>query len=278
MKPPPFEYHAPESIEEALSLLAGVDGARVLAGGQSLLQLMKFRRAKPSTIVDINGVGELDAIEQRDGELRIGALVRQQRLLEDELVARSWQLLREATRFVGYAETRRRGTVGGSLAFAAPWAELCAATVALDATIDARSANHGSRSIPARSFFRGPYETALEAGELITGVRFPARSRRSGASFHEVSARYRDYAQAAAAAVVDLDDAGECASAAVVLVGVARTPWLVDVTAMVPSLDGIGDGFEPEDDVEASAEYRRRVAPVLARRAVQEAFERARAA
>ncbi len=250
MKPPPFEYHAPESVEEALSLLAGVDGARVLAGGQSLLQLMKFRRAKPSTLVDINGVAELDAIEQRDGELRVGALVRQQRLLEDELVARSWPLLREATRFVGYAETRRRGTVGGSLAFAAPWAELCAATVALDAAIDVRS-SRGSRSIPARSFFRGPYETALEPDELITAVRFQGRPRHSGASFHEVSARYRDYAQAAAAAVVDLDDAGKCASAVVVLVGVARAPWLVDVTAMFPSLDGIGDGFEPEDDVEA---------------------------
>jgi carbon-monoxide dehydrogenase medium subunit len=280
VKPPPFEYHAPGSVEEALSLLAGVDGARVLAGGQSLLQLMKFRRAKPRALVDINDVGGLDGIEQRDGELYVGALVRQQRLLEDGLVERSWPLLREAARFVGYAETRRRGTVGGSLAFAAPWAELSAAAVALDAAIDARSIR-GLRSIPARSFFRGPGETALEGDELITGVRFPVRPRRSGASFHEVSARYRDYAQAAAAALVDLDDAGECTSAEVVLLGVARTPRRVDVTQMVmedPSLEGLRDVLEPDDDVEASAEYRRRVAPILARRALSEALGSARTA
>jgi CO/xanthine dehydrogenase FAD-binding subunit len=112
-------------------------------------------------------------------------------------------------------------------------------------------------------------------------VRFPVRPRRSGASFHEVSARYRDYAQAAAAALVDLDDAGECTSAQVVLLGVARTPRRVDVTQMVaedPSLEGLRDVLEPEDDVEASAEYRHRVAPILARRALSEAFESARTA
>ena len=117
MKPAPFEYHAPKTVEEAVELLAGGDGARVLAGGQSLVQLMKFRVDKPS------------------------ALVRQQTLLEDQLIADCCPLLREAARFVGYQETRRRGTVAGSLAFAAPWAELTAAAVALDASLDVRSAS-----------------------------------------------------------------------------------------------------------------------------------------
>ena len=196
----------------------------MLAGGQSLVQLMKLRVAKPSALVDVNGVAGLDALEERDGELHVGALVRQQRLLESELVARGWPLLREAARFVGYKETRRRGTVGGSLAFAAPWAELTAAAVALDASIDVRSAR-GERTIAAREFFHGPNRTALEPDELITRARFPAPAARSGAAFHEVSARYRDYAQVAAGAVVTVDDAGACTAAELVLLRVADTPF-----------------------------------------------------
>jgi carbon-monoxide dehydrogenase medium subunit len=275
VKPPPFEYHAPETVEEALERLAAGNGAVALAGGQSLVQLMKFRRVKPSALVDLNGVAGLDVLEERDGELHVGALVRQQRLLEHELVSASWPLLREAARFVGYAETRRRGTVGGSLAFAAPWAELTAAAVALDAAIDVRS-RAGERSIPARSFFRRPNFTALEPGELIVRVRFPATPAGAGSSFHEVSARYRDYAQVAAAAVVSVDGTAE-----LVLLRVADTPYRLDASAAVEddaALDELLGGLEPADDVEVSAAYRRRVAPVLARRALREAAERAGAA
>jgi carbon-monoxide dehydrogenase medium subunit len=273
VKPPPFEYHAPETVERTLELLARGDGARVLAGGQSLVQLMKFRVARPSVLVDVNGVPGLDAIEERDGELHVGALVRQQQLLEDELVARDWPLLREATQYVGYRATRHRGTIGGSLAFAAPWAELTAAAVALDAAIDVRSAR-GERTIRARSFFRGPNETALEADELLTRVRFPAPAARSGAAFHEVSARYRDYAQVAAAAVVSLDGTAE-----LVLLRMADTPHRIDAAAAledVSAVDHLLAPLEPADDIEVSAAYRRRVAPVLARRALEEATERAR--
>ena len=273
MKPPPFEYHAPATLDEALQLLAGGNGTYALAGGQSLVQQMKFRQVKPSALVDLNGVSGLDVLEEREGELRVGALVRQQRLLEDELVAERWPLLREAARFVGYKETRRRGTVGGSLAFAAPWAELTAAAVALDAQIDVQSLN-GERTIPARSFFRGPNATALEPGELIVRVRFPAPPARSGAAFHEVSARYRDYCQVAAAAVISLEGSAE-----LVLLCVAETPYRVDASAALEdegALEGLLAAIEPEDDIEVSALYRRRVAPVLARRALREAAERAR--
>ena len=182
MKPAPFAYHAPATVEEAVELLAGGKATQALAGGQSLVQLMKFRRAKPDALVDVNGVAGLDALEERDGELHVGALVRQQRLLEDDLVAERCPLLREAAAYVGYKETRRRGTVGGSLAYAAPWAELSAVAVVLDAAVDVRSAG-GERTIEARSFFRGPHETALEAGELIsasaTRSRPPAPGRPS---------------------------------------------------------------------------------------------------
>jgi aerobic carbon-monoxide dehydrogenase medium subunit len=273
VKPAPFEYHAPATVEGALELLANGNGTYVLAGGQSLVQLMKFRQVKPTALVDLNGVAGLDVLEERDGELHVGALVRQQRLLEDELVAEGWPLLREAVRFVGYKETRRRGTVGGSIAFAAPWAELTAAAVALDAQIDVRSLN-AERTIPARSFFRGPHASVLEPGELIVRVRFPAPPARSGAAFHEVSARYRDYAQLAAAAVVSLDGTAE-----LVLLRVAETPYLLDASSALDDAGALKQllaSIEPMDDVEVSAAHRRRVAPVLARRALDEAAERAR--
>jgi len=273
VKPAPFGYHAPATVGEALALLAEGNGTYALAGGQSLVQLMKFRQVKPTTLVDLNGVAGLDVLEERDGELHVGALVRQQRLLEDELVAERWTLLREAARFVGYKETRRRGTVGGSIAFAAPWAELTAAAVALDAQIDVRSLNT-ERTIPARSFFRGPHATLLEPGELIVRVRFPAPPARSGAAFHEISARYRDYAQLAAAAVVSLDGTAE-----LVLLRVAETPYHVDASSALEdegALKQLLASIEPMDDVEVSAAHRRRVAPVLARRALDEAAERAR--
>jgi aerobic carbon-monoxide dehydrogenase medium subunit len=273
VKPASFEYHAPATIEEALQLLSGGNGTYALAGGQSLVQLMKFRQVKPTALVDLNGISGLGVLEESEGELHVGALVRQQRLLEDELVADRWPLLREAARFVGYKETRRRGTVGGSLAFAAPWAELTAAVVTLDAAIDVRSLD-GERTIPARSFFRGPNDTALEPGELIVRVRFPAPLERSGAAFHEVSDRYRDYCQLAAAAVVSLDGTAE-----LVLLRVAQTPYHVDASGVLGddgALEGLLAGIEPEDDIEVSAAHRRRVAPVLARRALRDAAENAR--
>jgi carbon-monoxide dehydrogenase medium subunit len=286
MKSAPFDYHAPTSIDEAVGLLEPGGDVRVLAGGQSLMALMKMRRVKPRALVDINRVAGLDAIEERDGELVVGALVRQQTLLDDPLVARSWPLIREALQFVGYRATRHRGTVGGSLAFAAAWAELTAVTVALDATIEARS-QRGGRSIAAREFFRGPNETALAEDELITAVRFPAAQERSGSAFHEVSARYRDYAQVGAAAVVALEAGGACKSATLALLRVAATPHLADIDALVRGkvldeaslapVTALIDGLDPPDDIVVSGTYRRRVAGVLARRALLDAAARAAA-
>lgn len=251
-----------------MELLAEGDEARVLAGGQSLVQLMKFRLAKPRVLIDINGVAGLDRIERLDGELRVGALVRQQALLEEELIADACPLLPAAARFVGYRETRRRGTLAGSLAFAAPWAELTAAAVVLDATIEVRSA-HGERTISAREFFRGPHETALERDELIVAVRVPVTPAGTGVSFHEVSARYRDYAQLAAAAIASPDGSAE-----LVLLCVAERPWHVSLEHD-EALDELLAQVEPPDDVEASAAYRRRVAPILADRALRDARAKA---
>jgi CO/xanthine dehydrogenase FAD-binding subunit len=279
MKAAPFAYHAPATIDEAVALLEAGGEVRVLAGGQSLMALMKMRRVKPRALVDINRVAGLDAIEERDGELVVGALVRQQTLLDDPLVARSWPLIPQALQYVGYRATRHRGTVGGSLAFAAAWAELTAVTVALDATIEARS-QRGVRTIAAREFFRGPNETALGDDELITAVRFPAPQERSGSAFHEVSARYRDYAQVGAAAVVTLAADATCSAGTLVLLRVAETPHLVDLAGLrgrVLDEQALADAtaqieeLVPPDDIEVSGTYRRRVAGVLARRALTDA-------
>ena len=267
MKPAPFEYHAPETVDEAIELLAQGNGTQVLAGGQSLVQLMKFRTAKPSALVDVNGVAGLDVLEERDGELQVGATVRQQCLLDEPLVE-PWPLLRKATRFVGYLETRRRGTVCGSLAFAAPWAELTAAAVALDAAIDVRSVR-SERTIAARDFFLGPHKTLLEPDELIVKARFPKPAAGTGAGFHEISARHRDYAQLAAAALVTADGQAE-----LVLLRVADTPYRVDASAALDDdavLHELLADIEPPTDIEATAAHRRRVAPVLARRALNDA-------
>jgi carbon-monoxide dehydrogenase medium subunit len=284
MKPAPFAYHAPATIDEAIALLAPDGGVRVLAGGQSLMGLMKLRRAKPSALVDINRVAGLDTIEERDGELVVGALVRQQTLLDDPLAARSWPLIREALGYVGHRATRHRGTIGGSLAFAAAWAELTAVTVALGAQIDVRS-QRGARTIAAGDFFLGPNETALAGDELITAVRFPAPAPRSGAAFQEVSARYRDYAQVGAAAVVSLDAGGTCASATLVLLRVAATPHCAPIDSIVQgsrldeaTLAAVAASLaelSPPDDIEVSGTYRRRVAATLARRALGVAAARA---
>lgn len=284
MKPAPFVYHAPESVDEVLALLAAGTGARILAGGQSLVPMMKARAVKPSAVIDVNRVPGLAGIDLNDGALRVGALTRQQALLDDEAVGRAQPLLHAAGLYAGYLATRHRGTFGGSLAFAAPWAELTAAAVALDASLVIQSAR-GERTVAARDFFRGPHETALEVDELLTAVDVPAAAPRTGAGFHEVSARYRDFAQVAAGATVTVDEAGTCMAAELVLLRVAPTPHRADVAQLVGTtvgdseLEGIADllaGLEPEDDIEVSGRYRKRVAVTLARRALRDAAASAR--
>jgi CO/xanthine dehydrogenase FAD-binding subunit len=286
MKSAPFAYRAPDSVDEVLSLLSAGNGVRVLAGGQSLVPLMKARAVKPTLVVDVNRVPGLANIEEGlDGSLVIGALTRQQALLDNHAAGKAQPLLHAAGRFAGYLATRHRGTVGGSVAYAAPWAELTAAVVALDARLEIRSVR-GDRSVAARAFFRGPHETVLEPDELLTAVRIPAAAERTGAGFHEVSARYRDFAQVAAAATVTLDEAGTCTAAELVLLCVAPAPHRVDVSHLVGTTIGdeeyaaVGEslsGLNPAADIEVSGTYRRRVAVTLALRALRDAHEQASA-
>jgi CO/xanthine dehydrogenase FAD-binding subunit len=288
VKPAPFEYFQPSSLEEAVATMAAQAGdTKALAGGQSLVPAMNFRIAQPAVLVDLNGVSELDGIEAKDGELRIGALTRQ-RTLERSAVVREWApLLGDAMPFVAHVPIRTRGTLGGSLAHADPAAELPAVMLALDAVIEVRS-QPGPRAIPAREFFTGLYATALAPDELITAVTIP-RERALGWAVDEVARRHGDFALAGAAAVVRLDAADRIADARIALFGVHERAVLAEtamrtIAGQPPSAEAIeaaanaaaSEDADPASDIHASSAYRRHLARVLVRRVLTRAIDRAR--
>ena len=209
MKPAPFEYERPESLGEALHLLARHgDEGKILAGGQSLIPVMNFRLAQPAVLIDVNRLGELDFVRAGDdGGLRIGALVRQARLEREALVAERAPLLAEAVPWVAHPQIRNRGTVGGSIAHADPAAELPAVMVALDARFRL-ARESGERWVSAAEFFGGLFATALAPEELLVEIALPAWPARHGACFSEVARRHGDYAMAGVAAVVACGEDG----------------------------------------------------------------------
>ena len=294
MKPAPFRYHAPDTLEGALALLAehGFD-AKPLAGGQSLVPAMNFRLARPAVLIDLNRIPGLASIEPADGGapssnggLRLGAMTRQRAAETSPLVAERAPLLAEALPLVAHPQIRNRGTVGGSLAHADPAAELPAVAVALGARLRAASAN-GERTIAAADFFTGLMATALEPEELLVGIDIPPRPPRSGWSFVELARRHGDYALIGVAAGVTLDESGRCADSRIVLVSAGEVP--VAVAGATAALAGADPGAEaaraaaeaaaaeadPPGDIHASADYRRQLIRVLVRRALEAAFERA---
>lgn len=289
MKPAPFEYHRPTSLDQAVTLLAecGSD-AKALAGGQSLVPAMNFRLARPAVLVDLNGIASLAAVEELpDGGLRIGAMTRQRAVERSRAVASRAPLLFEAMPAIAHPQVRNRGTVGGSLAHADPSAELPAVMLALDARFVAQS-RAGTRTIPAADFFTGILSTALAADELLTAVEIPAPPAYAGAAFVEVARRHGDYALVGVAAQVVLDGNGVCQSARVALLSVGDTPVLA--TQAMRALVGRAPGaaaieeaaraaaerdLDPPADIHASAAYRRHLARVLVGRALRAASARA---
>ena len=289
MKPPVFEYFRPASVDEALALLAEHPDAKPLAGGQSLVPAMNFRLAQPAVLVDLNGLSELEFIRPApDGGLVIGAMARQRAVERSAVVAARAPLLAETMPFVAHPQIRNRGTVGGSLAHADPAAELPAAMVALEARVVLRT-REGERTLEAERFFTGLFATALAPGELVGAVEVPPPAPRSGFAFEEVARRHGDYALVGVACAVRLDDAGRCAAARVALLSVGDGPTLspraaAALAGQAPTAEAIRAAAEavdadldPPSDIHASAAYRRRLARVLTRRALQRAFEHAKA-
>jgi len=296
MKPAPFKYYAPSTVDEALVRLAehGWD-AKVLAGGQSLIPMMNFRLAQPAVLVDLNGISELFYIQPGgNGGLSIGAMTRQRQVELDPRVAERAPMLCEALPKVAHPQIRSRGTLGGSIAHADPSAELVALSVALDGRFRLRSKQRGERWVAAADFFLGLFTTLLEPDELLMEVALPPMPPRNGWSFMEIARRHHDFALVGVAAVVILEKAHNPASArceqarliyfsvgdgpveahqaAEVLKGQEPTP-----EAILEAAETAGDlDVDPTSDINASAEYRRHLVKVLGRRALTEAFERAR--
>lgn len=286
MKPAPFRYERPSTVDEVVALLAqhGSD-ARILAGGQSLMPLMNMRLARPAVVVDVNRVAGLDYLRAENGSLAIGAVARDR---DAELWAEGrarCPILSEALRWVGHVEIRNRGTVCGSLAHADPTAELPVVAVALDAELVAQSAR-GRRTIPAAEFFVSYLTTALGPDELLVEARLPALGPATGWSFMEFARRRGDFAIVAAAIFVERGSDGRCARARVVLGGVDATPLRVGAAeqallgqALTPERfaeagRAAASGLDPQSDVHASGEYRRKLAAVMVERALAQAVER----
>ena len=288
MKPPPFAYAAPATLEEAVGLLTEHAEAepRVLAGGQSLIPLMNFRLAKPGYLVDLRNVAGLSGI-RRDGDvLVIGAMTRMAEVERSPEVAVAAPLVTEAIGLVAHAPVRNSGTVGGSLAHADPAAELPAVALALDADLVAAGPG-GTRVIPAAEFFTGPYSTALAADEILTEIRLPVWP--GGHAFTEFSRVHANFAVVAVAALVELDgDSDRIRRAALALAGVAPTPVRAtaaeralagapaDAATIRAAADAAAASLSPAGDLHASPETRRGLARTYLRRGIELAVARAR--
>jgi aerobic carbon-monoxide dehydrogenase medium subunit len=288
MKPAPFAYFTPATVDEALALLVEHGGdAKPLAGGQSLIPAMNFRLARPAVLVDLNRIAELAYVRAESGGLAVGAMTRQRAVERSDAVARAAPLLAETMPSIAHPQIRNRGTVGGSIAHADPSAELPAVMLALEARFRAKSPT-GERSIAAGEFFRGMLETALAPGELLVEITVPPLPASSGTAFLEMARRHGDYALVGVAAIVTLDAHGRCKAARIGLLSVGDGPVLATEAAKLlagqaPSDDLVraaGDAaatrdVDPPSDIHASAAYRRQLVAVLTRRALARAFERA---
>jgi carbon-monoxide dehydrogenase medium subunit len=289
MKPAPFEYYAPKTIPEALSLLAehGYD-AKVLAGGQSLVPMMNFRLVQPAVLVDINHIPELGGIEGDKNGLRIGAMVRHSQAERDPLVKEMAPLIHESMPLIATPQIRNRGTIGGSLVHADASAELVIVSTALKAKFKILK-DGADRVVPASDYFVGLLMTVMEPEELLVEIEIPPLLPRSGWSLKEISRRSHDFAILGVAAVLTLDkkdrptdarlvylSAGDgpisALEAAGMLIGEELTGDLITAVAEKASADEI----DPGSDIHATADFRRHLANVLTRRALEEAFQRAK--
>jgi aerobic carbon-monoxide dehydrogenase medium subunit len=284
MKPPPFDYAAPETIDEAIGLLGGDADAKVLAGGQSLVPLLSMRLAHPELLVDLRRVAGLGSITESDGHVAIGAMVPQREAEQSEAVSGRCPLIAQALRHVAHPQIRARGTCGGSIVHADPAAELPAVAVALDARVRARGPG-GERLVPAAELYRGLLTTSLADAEIVTAVEFPVAPDGAGSACVEVAQRDGDYALCGAVARVTTT-AGVVAEARLALFGAADRPLRAAAAeaalrekpvAEAPDIAGAHatEGIAFAQDPQVPADYRRQLAAVSARRAITQALEAA---
>jgi carbon-monoxide dehydrogenase medium subunit len=286
MKPAPFDYHAPQQLQEAAELLASLPNAKILAGGQSLVPMMNFRYVIVDHLVDLGGVEDLRGIAVSDGRLRIGAMMRQHELQTSAEIAKYCPLMAEALGHVGHRQTRNRGTIGGSLAHADPAAELPAVCAAYDAVIHIASVR-GIRQVPFREFSTGFMTTALKPDEMIAAIDLPLWRSSHGHGFQEFARRHGDFALVGVAALLDVDAACVVRRVALALCGVAAMPQRVEAveakmtgqplsaTLIRTAAAAAAWLIDPISDIHAGADYRRHLAQVLSLRALTDAARRA---
>lgn len=289
MKPAPFEYYAPTSVPEVLDLINehGYD-AKILAGGQSLVPMMNFRLVQPAVLVDINNIPELAEIQADGKGVKMGAMVRHSQAERDTLIKERAPLIHETMPQIATIQIRNRGTIGGSLSHADPSAELVVVSTVLEAEFRIKS-QAGERVVSARDFFVGLLMTVMEPQEMLLEVSIPALPQRSGWSLKEVARRPHDFALMGVAAVLTLDKKDRCQDARLVylsagdgpisapeaagmLKGEEITPDLIEAAAEKAAADEI----DPASDIHATVDFRRHLANVLTRRALEEAYQRAR--
>ena len=288
MKPAAFEYHAPDSLEQALQIMKLNAGeGKILAGGQSLVPAMNFRVVQPGVLIDLNRVSELSFIREEVETIRVGAMTRERHLEFDSSIAKRTPLLTEATPFIAHPQIRNRGTIGGSIVNADPAAELPVLMLALNARLKARNASN-ERWIDAPDFFTGMFSTELEPDEILVEIELPFMSQHTGWSFMEVAPRAGDYALMGVAALVTLDEDGKCVEAKLVYLNAGEGP--VDAKEAAQILQGgmLSDELiesaaahasekeiNPFGNVHTSAEFQRHLANVLTKKALKQAAQRA---
>lgn len=287
MLPAPFEYHVPETVDEALEQLAELgDDAKVLAGGQSLIPLLKLRFASPAHLIDINRVPGLDFIEERDGVLRIGPLFRHKAAERSKMLAERYPVIAEAAPQVSDPIVRNLGTVGGSLAHADPAGDWGSVMLALDAEFVLRSKS-GTRTVKARDFFSGPFGTSLRSNELLSEIRIPAARPRTGGSYLKLERKVGDFATVAVAVHLEMDD-GKVRNAGIGLTAVgpqnlkadkaeaALRGATLDDAAIERAAALAAQAADPSSDHRGSAEYKRNVVRVFTERGLKRARDRAK--
>ena len=276
MKPAPFAYRKVRTLDEAVALLGEHADAKLLAGGQSLIATLNMRLSAPSLLIDINGIGGLDGVAVKDGKIEIGALTRHAQAERSDLIAKHAPLIARAMPHIGHAAIRNRGTLGGSIAFADPAAELPACLLALDGEVDAIGPK-GKRTIKADDFFKGLFETALGQQEVLTAIRLPAATGATRVGFTELARRHGDYAMVGLAATASANGKG-LADVRLAYFGVGATPVRAkkseaalaggDIEAAVAALD-----VDPTDDIQASGATKKHLAGVLLRRVGKQLME-----
>jgi carbon-monoxide dehydrogenase medium subunit len=284
--PAAFDYHAAKSLDEAIALLQQYgDDAKLLAGGHSLLPAMKLRLAQPAHLVDIGKVSGLSYIRQESGAVAVGALTTYTTIERSDLLRQHFALLPEGTAMIGDQQVRNRGTIGGSVAHADPAADMPGIVLALKADILVQGPK-GVRTIKADDFFKGIFETALQADEVVTEIRFALPPARSGSAYMKLANKASHYAVAGCAAVVTLDGDGTCSSASVVITGASEKATRasgveaalvgkkLDEATVAAAAAHASDGLALLGDIHGSKAYRAQMTTVMARRAILKAAER----